>query len=139
MGYIFLGWLVPTHREAFYYIPDEEGAYVGSSYSDLLQVEIEELKSGGVKVIIERRKNFFYYLIWSMLAILLGSFYYRAWQAHKKEEVEDPGFSPSSNHIPDEGPLYEKFLQEDANRRLVPKEVLKEEFQAWQENRSQAR
>ena len=117
-----------------YLSPNPEGGYAGSLEEDSYRVEINEIEGGILSVTIEPLTRGWHYVFAALLAVLVGVNQYRS-SLQKEAKEEDDGFSPSSIHPPDVDPLYEEFLQGDANRRLFPRPHLEKEFEKWRAGR----
>ncbi len=135
MGFVMFRAIEPR-EESFVLSPDSEGQYSRVIDEDDFRVEIADFGNGRLDVSFEPATGFGHYLIWLVVAFLVGAQHYRSLKQPTVEvEVEDEGFALKSNEPRNEDPLYENFLQEDVNRRLFPRPLMEDEFEAWQTNR----
>lgn len=135
-GFLMLRSIEPR-EERVVLRPDSEGGYHPSTGKDDIRVDVIEFPNGVLQVTIDPSRKKDHYLWAACFAFLYGTFQFQSMKkaaARKKEEEKDE-LSFSSNPHRHKDPLYEEFLQEDANRRLFPRPYLEEDFKAWKLDR----
>ena len=143
-GLILGGWLfyavIEPKSKRFTFSPNLKGEYVDSLEEDSYRADIKKYPNGVLLVTYEPHAKVAHYGLAVGIAVCFGILQYRNLQdqAKKKLEKENEDNSPPIGFTPDEDSVYEEFLQENSNRRFVPRAKLEEEFQAWLAKRDES-